>query len=376
MAGGRGEDVGGPALSRTRLGRLPTWTPILVFWIALGVVASLQETLLYRSLGRSLGLWTALAWEGPKFVLWGLFTPLVVALDRRVRAKAPGPIFFAAHLGLAAVLILVHASYATLADFVVLPPAEGTATVLGLLERQLTYRLQFDALSYMGILAGWYALDYFRRHREEERATAQLERELARAELQALKMQMQPHFLFNALQALAVLNGKDPPAVTENLLRLGSLYRYLTRTRGVQEVALRHELDFVTRYLEIEEVRFPDRLRVDVDVPEEILEAIVPHLVLQPLVENALRHGVAPLERESTVTLRARRERGALMLEVLDDGAGPPGPGEPADGVGLRITRARLRHLHGEQGRLEVLPRGGGGTVARVRIPFHVGAAT
>ncbi len=385
QAGGVGHGVVG-----STQWRWPPWTPILAFWVVLGLVAALQETWLFHSAGQPLRLWVALAWETPKYVLWGIFTPLVVRLDRRTRGvSAPNLRALAPHLLLAAFLILLHASYATAADFVVLPPPQGIAAFPALLLRQLRARLQFDALSYAGIVGGWYALDYFRRHAREEAVAAHLEGELARAELLTLKMRLQPHFLFNALQALAVLNRRDPGAVTENLLRLGSLYRYLTRTSGLQEVELGHELDFVARYLALEELRFPDRLRVVLDVPSTLRCAVVPHLVLQPLVENAVQHGVAPLERPGTVRITARREGEVLLLEVTDDGvglsphsadaahdAGPSPAHGGTDGIGLAVTGARLRHLYGDRSGIEVGPRDGGGVVARVRVPYREGSPT
>ena len=200
-----------------------------------------------------------------------------------------------------------------------------------------------------------------------------LEKSLAQAKLQALQMQLNPHFLFNSLHSISSLMHKDVEAADRMIARLSDLLRAALDNTGHQEVTLRQELEFLERYLEIEQTRFGERLNVKWDIAPDTLEARVPNLVLQPLVvENAIRHGIEPHARRGLIELRAQRMDGTLTLEVSDNGAGLRDHEPAEEGVGLSNTRARLRELYGQEHRFEL--RGGreGGLLARLTIPFHL----
>jgi len=185
-------------------------------------------------------------------------------------------------------------------------------------------------------------------------------------------MQLHPHFLFNALNATTALIRKDPAAAEEMIANLGELLRLALSVRDRHEVTVRQELDYLECYLAIERVRFGDRLPVVVDVEPAALETPVPQLLLQPIVENAIQHGIAPRATGGEVTLRAQvratEHANTLVLELSDDGVGMRD--DAREGIGLRITRQRLQTLYRGAGALSVQPRPGGGTVATIELPF------
>jgi len=206
---------------------------------------------------------------------------------------------------------------------------------------------------------------------ERERALA-AEGEAHRARLQALRYQLNPHFLFNTLNAVSTLIVERENAAAERMVaRLSDFLRLTLESDSDVEVPLADELDFARRYLEIEQIRFGDRLSVVEDVEPAALSARVPPLLLQPLVENAVQHGIMPREDGGTLRIEARRVGQHLLLRISDDGPGPPGPADAGSGVGLSNTRARLESLYGDEHRFALERADGGGCVARVEIPFH-----
>src|SRR6185436_7564987 len=201
--------------------------------------------------------------------------------------------------------------------------------------------------TYAILLCGVYVAAYYARYRERELAASQLQGQLAHAQLQALRMQLNPHFLFNALNSISMLvrGGRSGEAV-RMLAGLGDLLRGVLEEERPNEVPLREELDFLTRYLAIEQIR-ADRLQVRMEVAPELMEARVPTLILQPLVENAIRHGISRSSAAGLVEIGARRENGSLLLSVRDDGPGLSA-GDGREGVGLTNTRARLARMYGD----------------------------
>ncbi|HEX8561007.1 MAG TPA: histidine kinase [Pyrinomonadaceae bacterium] len=214
---------------------------------------------------------------------------------------------------------------------------------------------------------------YYRRFREEELRTSRLQTQLASAQLEALKMQLQPHFLFNTLHSISALVHRDPDSADRMIARLGDFLRLTLDNSGAQEVSLQKELEFLTCYLEIERVRFQDRLTTSLDVEPSALDTPVPNLILQPIVENALRHGIAQTRGPGRVEISAKRERGSLRIRVWDNGPGLKAITRPDDGlkvgVGLSNTRARLEQLYGGAHRFEMENAPGGGLLVTLEIP-------
>jgi two-component system LytT family sensor kinase len=216
---------------------------------------------------------------------------------------------------------------------------------------------------------GWR---YYQSFRERERRTIELEGQLATAQLAALRMQLNPHFLFNTLNTVAALVHEQPRTAERMVTRLSELLRASLDSPHAQEATLRDELRLLERFLDIEQVRFSDRLQVEIVAPEELLDLDVPTLIFQPLVENAIRHGIEPLESHGQIRVSARRDQDRLVLAVEDNGPGfNPAVSSTSRrvGIGLSNTRSRLRHLYGDEQSLELIPRPGGGTEVRVTVP-------
>lgn len=339
--------------------------------ILIGIVATAQHYLMMRLMGQPgmSGLAHAAGETLPFWLFWGLAAPAVGEMTRRfppTRDTWPGRLLL--HLAAAAVLSLAFSGIRQGLEWWVITPPEPMpfpALVVSWLASNLT--------AYFGIAAVFLGLDIAGRVGRRERQAAALRAELTEARLSALRAQLEPHFLFNALNSTAMLvrQGEADRAV-RMLSDLGGLLRQATSEAAPQQVRLSQELALVRQYLAIEEIRFADRLRVVVDVPADLGDAEVPSLVLQPLVENAIRHGVGALGAAGVVEIRARRAGGCLHLEVLDDG---PGPAASApEGIGLRNGRARLRHLYGDLAGL-ALGRRDGRTVAEVTLPLRLVSA-
>ena len=305
--------------------------------------------------------WTyALAWVLPEWWLWAGLAPLVFALGRRWPITRAGSI--PAHLVAAAVLAVAHALAFALVTWR-LPWAAISYLSLDRLMSNLVIKKSLGNLVVYAGLLGGHAL--YRRLRERDLHAARLEGQLARAQLQALRMQLHPHFLFNALNALSELIHRDPRAADRMVSRLGDLLRSTLESDGQEEVPLARELDVLERYLDVERLRFPDRLSVHVDVAPDCLRAAVPNFILQPLVENAVRHGIAARPGAGRIEVRAAREDGWLRLVVRDDGPGLRG--DPSPGVGLGSSIARVEQL---AGRLELRDLDGRGLEVGLVLPF------
>src|SRR5690606_18421943 len=216
-----------------------------------------------------------------------------------------------------------------------------------------------------GILAASQAVTYFRRYQDRELR-------LVEAELQSLKAQLHPHFLFNTLNAIAELIHDDTERAERTVTQLSDLLRTaLTRSKD-DEVTLKEEIDFLRWYVEIQETLLQERLTVRWRVDDATLDARVPTLLLQPIVENAIQHGIAPRAEGGTLDIAVRRDGDRVVLEVMDDGRGmDPGSAGARGGIGLTNTRARLRHMYGERQRLNVARREGGGVAVAIEIPFR-----
>jgi two-component system, LytTR family, sensor kinase len=225
-------------------------------------------------------------------------------------------------------------------------------------------------LAYLAIVTLGRSAYYFGLYRTRQTHASELEARLTRTHLQVLKMQLQPHFLFNTLNAVAELVHTEPEAADQMITRLGRLLRLSLDNAGHQVVPLRQEIDFLRVYLDIEQVRFQDRLQIVWDVAPETLEAAVPTLLWQPVLENAIRHGVTPLAGRGRIVIASHREGTELVLEIRDNGMGLPPGGAPREGVGLRNIRERVGQLYGSQAVFTLTAALGGGVIATLRLPF------
>ncbi len=232
-------------------------------------------------------------------------------------------------------------------------------------------QLAQSILLYWAFVGAVHGLEFQRRYRERALRASQLESQLAHSKLQALRMQLHPHFLFNTLHAVSTLMHRDVDAAERMITRLSDLLRLAIEDDDAHTVPLGRELDFLRRYLDIEAIRFGDRLVVTFDVDPHLLDALVPHLILQPLVENAVRHGISARSAAGAITVSATRDEGDLCIEVTDDGPGFPTGEPPPFGVGLANTAARLHELYGDDHGLAFTSGPGGGAGVRLSLPLE-----
>jgi two-component system, LytTR family, sensor kinase len=311
---------------------------------------------------------------------WAALVPGMLWMARRYRfGRATWRRAAVMHCLAVPVFIFTHAILTIVARMVIIDALGGAIALVGRpVEFWPSFRelffLNFDweMMTYWAVVGLSHALDFHRESQERQLAAAQLETRLAEAQLHALQQQLHPHFLFNTLHTISALMHRDTDAADAMLERLSDLLRLTLDRISVQQVRLKDELDFIEKYLEIERARFRERLQVRVDVAPGILDALVPTLLLQPLVENAVRHGIAPKVGGGTVEIVARREGDRLRLVVRDNGFGLAADTLQAfnTGVGLSNTRSRLQHLYGDRHRFEFHRPIDGGLAVTVVIPF------
>ncbi len=343
-------------------GRLRGFGVVCLVWAGVVAVGVLSSSLRGWAAGDArplAGSW----WPSLLAILfWSLLTAPIMRLGRRfpLERREGRPRALAAHAAAAAAIVAADGalSWAAARWLTGAPPATYG---------QHVFRYAFiNVINYAGVLILQLYLD------KRVRA-AELETQLARAHLRALQMQLRPHFLFNTLNTVAgLIRSDEKAAATTMLAGLGELLRATLKGDGAHEVPLREELAFVARYLGIEQVRFDNRLEVDVRVAEAAYEALVPTLILQPIVENAVLHGLGRDGGGGRLAIRAERRAAVLRLEVSDTGA-PGGPGRAEGGIGLSNTRARLERLYGAAQRFE-LRRDARGAVATIELPYHTAA--
>lgn len=220
-----------------------------------------------------------------------------------------------------------------------------------------------NIMVYWGIIAVSQAINYFRKYQERELR-------LTQAELQALRTQLHPHFLFNTLNAIAELVHSDPIVADRSIVRLSELLRFSLASEKAQEVTLKEEIEFLEKYVEIHKTLMRDRLNVRVCVEPETLDAAVPNMILQPLVENAIKHGISPRPEGGNIEVHVRRLDGNLYVEITDDGMGMPQQGVQG-GVGLINTRERLKHLYNDAHTFNVNSSPGSGVTIQISVPFR-----
>ena len=307
-----------------------------------------------------------------------MLAPTIVAITRRYRlGHTPWTTTLGVHLASAFAFSLIHTT-AMLITRAALFPFGGRAMASvpwsSYVQRSYITQLDWMLATYFSLVGLGHAIAYW--YEAEERAvnTERLQTRLAEAQLQALQRQLQPHFLFNTLHTISSLMRSDVEAADVMIDRLSDLLRMSLRS-NTQEVSVKQEIEILQSYLAIEQTRFRDRLSVAIDVDPAALDARVPHLLLQPLVENAVRHGIAPRARPGRISIRAVRNGGQLRIDVRDSGDGLPPDRLVAmnDGVGLGNTRARLAHLYGAAHSFSFANLTGGGFQVTVSIPYHLG---
>lgn len=349
--------------------RLKNWALAFGFWTLLALSYALSGGLSSISEGYPPGWLRGLAWNLGNFWLWMALVPLVGWLGRRGTGGGWRR-FCLVHIpGALAVAMTQMLAHLVLFWWLCGPGRMPVRTLGQYLHMELAYSYHLAVLTYWIILVVLRGMESQRRLRGERLRNAQLETQLAQSQLQALRMQLQPHFLFNTLNAISALALADPLQARLMIARLSDFLRLTLEERHAPQVPLSRELEFLACYLGIQQVRFQDRLSTEMDVDDDTLVASVPNLILQPLVENALRHGLQDKPGAGTLRVSTRRDGDRLQLRVDDDGLGLP-PAGTLEGIGLGNTRSRLRMLFGDAARLELSAIPGGGTRVEVHLPY------
>ena len=306
---------------------------------------------------------STLIWELAYFYTWGLLTIIIIFLASKYRWDRE-KIFktLLLHFIFAVVIAFLH-RFISMAVYLLLVKPEGMTEwpfykiILG----------SFDAfIIYWMILGIIYSFDYYKQFREHQIKTIHLESQLNKAELQALKMQLHPHFLFNTLHAISSLMDTNVKAAQSMLVRLSEFLRYSLDNEAQQLIKLDKEIEFIKRYLEIEKIRFADRLTVKYEIDTELQDKEVPALILQPLVENAIKHGIAPHAQSSEIIIKAFKEEAFLCLQVCDNGAGISAEAE--EHVGLINTRKRLEQIYNKMAIMDYFNKDG--FCVSIKIPL------
>ena len=356
--------------------RVVKWLTIWGVWTLFALFFATQFALQNQLSQNPVPFWQILTWQLVSGYIWFGISPVILYLSTRFpfdegRWKLSIPVHVVACVVIALVqlaldtLILTHLGY---------PPGKEFPSFWAAYKIFLFVNINLSMLIYMGVVGISSAYRYYQKYRERELETSQLEARLAQSRLQVLKMQLHPHFLFNTLNAISELIHRDPESADRMLTDLSDLLRLSFESLEVQEVPLKQELEFLGKYLEIEQMRFHDRLTVDIQISPDTLDACVPNMILQPLVENAIKHGIAPRSSGGRIDINAVRSNGHLEISVVDDGLGVPFGDlqNLPEGVGLSNTRRRLHHLYGDQHRFELAAIDKGGLAVTLELPFRV----
>ncbi len=362
--------------NRTRVAILKACV-LFGLWTAYGLLCAWQAHYWYAFSAHPMSWPEALRYELTYAYLWGAFTPLIRWLARRYRLERNvWPRHLVAHI--ASILVLVPV-IKLLFDAITGPPTSAFHDMAWeKLFRSVQSTFDTGTLLYIVVVLVEHAILYYKSYQGGLIKASQLQTQLIQAQLQALKMQLHPHFLFNTLHTISALVHEDPDLAERTITRLGELLRLFLANSTIHEVPLSEELHILELYLEIEHARFEDRLQVHYDVPVELHEAMVPNLVLQPLVENAIRHGLGKKAGPGVIHVSAERFNGTLVLRIADNGVGlredaikarAQKPGY--QGMGLSITRGRLESLYGAKQSLALRNLPAGGAEARITMPYR-----
>lgn len=364
------------------------WQRYRILWVSIAagwMLIALSFTLNYYFFSRHYveifskppGFAQMLIWEIPYWILWAAMAPLVFRLTRwfpleRERWVGNGLFHLFAGLG---VTIAHRVIYLPICWLLYVDAYQKSPTLMDLYRSDLFFNLPTGLMSYGTFLLVCNVMEYFERYEAGRLRESVLETQLAQAQLQALKMQLHPHFLFNTLNSISALQLTDTEAANRMTARLGDFLRMTLDNAGAQEVPLRQEMEFLRCYLEIERIRFQDRMRVTMEIDPDAMDVPVPNLILQPIVENAIKYAVVLRSSAGHIQIRAQRAAGSLRMQVEDDGIGLQLPREgnraTRGGVGLTNTQARLKQLYGGDHRFELSSAPSGGLLVRLEIPLR-----
>ena len=348
----------------------PYWLLIALACLVPAFLDGLKAYLQSRLFGNGATEWGDVVFSATEWIFLGALTPITYFLGKRFPLNRKNLArVLPVHIAGALALCFAWATLGVILGMILHRYPAQDNLLHGYISWLLT-TLPWSVFMYFTVLGCVYAFTYYKEVRERETQQALLSAQLSEARLNALRMQLHPHFLFNTLNAITVLVRDQRFEDASRMLELlSALLRQVLQSDRAQLTTLDQELRFVEQYLEIERVRFPDRLEVRFAIDESVRNSLVPEFILQPLIENAIRHGISKRIEKGTLIIGARAEAGELVIEIQDNGPGYQSAA--GEGVGLSNTRARLATLYGPAASLEIFVPAGGGTVARIRLPFQ-----
>jgi two-component system, LytTR family, sensor kinase len=346
------------------------WTLVSIIFAGISYAAAIGEN------NKEFGFISALRLNLVQFYLWAILAPFVFRFSRRfpieLRPLKVGSLllYFPALISFAGIHQVLH-----LAVLWSISPQwrQRYPALIDCYRAYFAFGFYIDLIIALLIVIAVHALLYYQNFRASELAQSSLKTQLAQAQLRALKMQLHPHFLFNTLHSISSLVLEDPPKANSMIARLGDFLRLTIENSEQQLVTLKEETEFLRCYLEIEQVRFGDRLTVAFELEPRTLSAQVPHLILQPVVENAIQHAIAPRAARGHINIEAKRLNSLLRVAVTDNGPGISSNGvSPAKKcVGLTNVRTRLQQIYGPDFRFELVNGDNGGLTVIMEIPFY-----
>lgn len=356
------------AVTSFRLRRVLAWLTIFAAWTLIVLTFAAQAYVFAVSRNRPDKFLHEFVVASTEWYVWAALTPIVLWLCRRFRIKSQSWISpVAAHLVASVLVSLLQLAIQVRLNYIVNPGY--TMGYWKVLYFFATYKLHMNLLTYWVIVALDHGIYYYEQARERELAWARMETDLANAQLQVLNMQLHPHFLFNTLHSISTLISEDPAAAQAMVLKLSDLLRATLSKIETPEVPLQQELELLNCYLSIEQTRFKDRLSILQEIDPAALPCAVPTMILQPLVENAVRHGIGKHKQADEISILGRRENSRLFLEVRNRAGRMENGVDAPRGIGLANTRARLEQLYSDAHTFEIADRDGGGVAVKLSFP-------
>jgi two-component system, LytTR family, sensor kinase len=349
--------------------RLLQWALIFSAWTLIVITFSVQAYVFTVARGRPDNCWHEFLVASTDWYIWAALTPLVLFFCRRFRITSHDWLSAVpVHLAVGIVISFLQLAIQVRLNYIVNPGYK--MTYWRVLYFFATFKGHINLLTYWVIVALNHGFYYYEQARARELAWSRMETDLANAQLQVLNMQLHPHFLFNTLHSISTLISEDPQAARQMVLKLSDLLRASLNKIDQPAVPLQQELELLECYISIEQTRFKDRLAIKKEIDSTALACEVPTMILQPLVENAVRHGIGKHRQADRISIIAQRSNGRLLLEVKNCiGSVENGGSAPARGIGLTNTRARLEQLYGNQHSLEIANREGGGVAVKLTLP-------
>lgn len=350
------------------------WLFVFIFWTLIGAIAAVQEYVAIETRGAAVSLFKIIVTNLPIY-FWAISTPLIfwLGLKFQLSDRRKWAIIFPVHLLLSLILAALYLGIVAITNEAMRVEPLEWKVVWSYFQYRFGRAFHVSVLTYWAVLGFGFALDFYKRLQirefESAKTEIELETQLIQAKLDTLKMQLHPHFLFNTLNTISAIMSDDIKGARRMIARLSEILRINLETSHQQKISLKEEIDLLNLYLDIERERFKEKLEISVDISTKIWECEVPHFILQPLVENAIKHGIANTKTKGIIEISAKQNGDFLQIQIDDNGAGLAS--NLHQGVGLNNTKERLEKLYGENFVLDLKDSEKGGVSVLLKIPFE-----